>query len=244
MCGTIFCYRRGEPLLPSQACLRALRRRGPDSSRTVSNSVGETAVSSQDLDSGHPKEPVFFTYVSAILSLRGNTITYQPLEDLKSGSLLCWNGEAWKIQGSTVVGNDSQAVFENLLKLSKMASGDQALPNLLAFISSIAGPFAFVFYDARHQKIYYGRDVLGRRSLVIKNALPNHLIISSICDEADSKDWTEVEANGIYMLDLQADPNDLTQNPNGITHFPWENRAFRSEQSFTLVQSISSPPLP
>lgn len=129
----------------------------------------------------------------------------QPLLDNSSGSILCWNGEAWKIGGQPVVGNDSEAVFDLLLKAcsgSEDDMQDSSHKRVLAALSTVTGPFAFVFYDAANKTIYYGRDCLGRRSLLRKITSDAKLIISSICDNDTGDEWVEVKADGIYAIDL------------------------------------------
>jgi asparagine synthetase B (glutamine-hydrolysing) len=82
-------------------------------------------------------------------------------------------------------------------------------------LSSIRGPYAFVFYDAVHRRVYYGRDCLGRRSLLRKTTQDNSLVLSSVCDNASGDTWAEVEADGIYVVDLD---NEMSEPQ--ITHIP------------------------
>lgn len=167
------------------------------------------------------EQSYFLTFLSTVLSLRGEGITRQPQEDPDSGSLSCWNGEAWKNGDEIIDGNDSQAVLELFLKAIRPSepgrdhaaySYDQSMQRIIGAIASISGPYAFVFYDAPHQRIFFGRDTLGRRSLAIRNSLPGSISVSSICDSTDIGLWTEIEADGIYMLDLRTAP----PSPNDV----------------------------
>ena len=242
MCGIFFCYNRDKPEHPSEACLESLQRRGPDSVSTVSRFLEDGGKSSQDSASIQHVQLASLTFVSTVLSLRGNDTVRQPLEDRESGSLLCWNGEAWKLHGQPFDGNDAEAIFDLLLKSTDTLSHDQALQNILSSVSAISGPFAFVFYDAPHHRIFYGRDVLGRRSLAIRNTLPESLVISSVCDATCAQPWTEVEANGVYVLNLGISTSSADVSGR-ITRVPWENGEGKVEGnrwlSTALVQSIS-----
>ena len=72
-----------------------------------------------------------------------------------------------------------------------------------------------MFYDATNNHIYYGRDCLGRRSLLQKSTPDGALVLSSVCDNATGEAWAEVEADGIYFVDL----NDFTDS-SSVTHIP------------------------
>jgi asparagine synthetase B (glutamine-hydrolysing) len=113
---------------------------------------------------------------------------------------LCWNGEAWKIGGIPVEGNDAQAILDLLFEASASTAGD--VQAVLDVLLSIQGPFAFVYFDKPARKVYYGRDRLGRRSLLALHSQDgSSLALSSIADTADSR-WEEVDADGVYVLDL------------------------------------------
>lgn len=139
------------------------------------------------------------SFTSTVLSLRGRDgVTGQPLVDESSGSMLCWNGEAWKMAGRSIRGNDGRRVLDELLAAggSRRDQGDGILINVLR---SIEGPFAFVYLDKPAKRLYYGRDRLGRRSLLVKTGDP--LCFSSVTDGSPCH-WLEVEADGIYSLHL------------------------------------------
>lgn len=185
-----------------------LKRRGPDSLKTVYRQVSRKPASPT---AGEDPSSSFLTFVATVLSLRGDSIVEQPLEDIESGSILCWNGEAWKINGKPVVGNDTVAVLDLLLKavrphsannLNKNFSSEETSQAVVDVLSMVSGPSAFVFYDAQWNRIFYGRDALGRRSLLHKVGQDGNLSLSSICCSSMNKDWTEVEAGCIYRFEF------------------------------------------
>jgi asparagine synthetase B (glutamine-hydrolysing) len=148
--------------------------------------------------------------------------------DQSSGSVLCWNGEAWKFGSETIYdGNDGQILFNALLKATT-ADSTAAVLNVLG---SISGPFAVVFWDKLHQKVFLGRDRLGRRSLLYR-ATQDLIEFSSISDWSHDADpdkglWEEIDADGIYILSLSEhysseDNSQWSPSPFFVKKHPWE----------------------
>lgn len=147
------------------------------------------------------------TLTSTVLSLRGDHLAKQPLEDAESRSVLCWNGEAWKLGGKPVEGNDGEAVLALLTAASRSVNHEDSV---LDALRSIDGPFAFIFLDKRAKKLYYGRDRLGRRSLLLKRG--DEFLLSSIT-EAPAVGWAEVEADGCYTIRLDGENSPVELMP-------------------------------
>ncbi|KAF7713699.1 Asparagine synthase (glutamine-hydrolyzing) [Penicillium ucsense] len=218
MCGIFFALstRSAEPNKETKSLLS---HRGPDSCQThgvswQSQTHDETVSAPVNL---------YLTFVSTVLSLRGNHLSKQPLVDPATQSVLCWNGEAWKFGHEQVSGNDTELVFDRLLRAVNAESAQQAIENLAQVIASITGPFAFVFYDARHGRIFFSRDCLGRRSLLHGVDDDGSLKICSLCDGSASTHFQEVGFDGVYMIDLEecrVSPNALIE-PCKIHALPW-----------------------
>lgn len=243
MCGIFFSCSQEENRPPSNALLHDLQRRGPDRVDSVSLSVTLEMTTSRNSGFKMQKRTYFLTFLSAVLSLRGSSVVRQPLRDPESGSLLCWNGEAWKIGSQSIQRNDAEHVFDLFLSATRrhsdnadntLASPYHSLQGVVNMLSSITGPYAFVFYDAQHHRVFYGRDALGRRSLLIKEYSTTSIVLSSICDPIESEDCIEVEADGIYVLDLTADV-DLSNGVDRVTHVPWVVDYSKSVSTLHLV---------
>ncbi|KAI1194585.1 asparagine synthase-domain-containing protein [Nemania serpens] len=172
---------------------QSLVNRGPDHLGQAHREIPQ--ISSDE------KLRLYFT--STVLALRGDHITRQPLEeDVGVGSVLCWNGEAWRINGEPVPGNDGEAVF-SLLQSAASSSRQTREAHVVDVLRNIEGPFAFVYYDSAARRVYYGRDRLGRRSLLIKR--PNEvdsITLSSIAS-VPTAGWEEVSSEGIWSIDLK-----------------------------------------
>ncbi|KND86327.1 Asparagine synthetase domain-containing protein C4F6.11c [Tolypocladium ophioglossoides CBS 100239] len=180
-----------SPISPSLE--RRLRNRGPDHLGCVRTSLD------------HGDKSLFLRFTSTVLSLRGDHVARQPLVDEATGSVLCWNGEAWKVGGQPIQGNDGEAILSELSAASRRATGkgdyDGVLDGVLDALRAIEGPFAFIYFDRPAARVYYGRDRLGRRSLLVKPGDPFSL--SSVV-ESPAAGWVEVEADGCYVLELDA----------------------------------------
>jgi asparagine synthetase B (glutamine-hydrolysing) len=216
MCGIYASLSQSDPIFPSHDLTQLLCNRGPDH-------IGETTAATQDGN-------VALLFLSTVLALRGGHIAAQPLISTLTGSTLCWNGEAWNISHAAVEGNDGEAVLALLASNAPRDSASKAMAHVLGILQSISGPFAFVFYDKPHDLLYFGRDRLGRRSLLYNvEETSGAVIFSSIADSASTA-WREVEADGIYVLALNKtpcpsfipiEPSSDIPIPFPLYHAPW-----------------------
>lgn len=236
MCGIFFSLSCQGHVFPNPKTEQLLRNRGPDSydvhTVQLSNANGES----------HNKAPsVFLTFASSVLALRGGHIQSQPLVDPKTGSVLCWNGEAWKIKGDRVLDNDSKRVFK--LLLDAVSPANEAEPNhdheiarLASDFATISGPSAFVFYDAVRSRVIFGRDILGRRSLLHGKDMEGTFRLCSICDSTSLDSFEEVDTNGIHVIDLR--PHRIIEDRPAVMDIrtvPWVHHSSPPEQE-TLPQ--------
>jgi asparagine synthetase B (glutamine-hydrolysing) len=214
MCGIFCSINRDGFVSPDAATKKLLQNRGPDS-------IGqrEMVIGTNSCEDVETPLQLHATFLSTVLSLRGKTVVTQPLQNAESGSILCWNGEAWTIGSQVVAGNDSQLIFDKLVAISSSADSVKlSIRAVTALLSTVKGPYAFVFYDAPHKLVYYGRDCLGRRSLLRKSTSDHLLVLSSVCDNANGESWTEVEADGIYVVNLSSVSS--TQPVPSFEHVP------------------------
>ena len=98
--------------------------------------------------------------------------------------------------------NDAEQLFRSLVNAIMQGNGD-----ITRVINSISGPFAFVFYDKQNGRVWFGRDCLGRRSLLLHHATFDRdgydgLVVASVTDGHPGKGWEEVEADGLYHIEL------------------------------------------
>lgn len=207
MCGIYCTISRGAVIEPSQHARELLRHRGPDVLDSMTRTVAEP-------DSPDKSNKVSIHFTSSVLALRGETAVPQPLQDTVNDSVLCWNGEAWKTVDGVVSGNDGMVIMGLLSNASRHADSQS---RILRVIEQIRGPFALVYYDGK-DKLYYGRDCLGRRSLMIARLEDGSAIISSVADLSLNAQWSEVDADGLYVFDLSTEGRQ--QSVFSPTHIP------------------------
>jgi asparagine synthetase B (glutamine-hydrolysing) len=191
MCGIFSTLSRGQVVEPSENARNLLHQRGPD----ILGSFNHSIPLSKTLDKS---DTLCIHFTASVLALRGETAVSQPLKDATIGSVLCWNGEAWKTDEGVVNGNDGMLIMELLSKASRQHDSQSSIVRV---IEQIRGPFALVFYDG-HRKLYYGRDCLGRRSLMKATLEDGTMILSSVADLSLTVQWSEVDADGLYVLDI------------------------------------------
>ena len=210
MCGIYLGLSRTCHISPSQNLTRLLRQRGPECCRVQQF---QSDIPIPAVRTAH-KDQICMTAAASVLPLRGDHVYSQPITS-PDGSFLCWNGEAWRIDGTDVVGNDSIQVFalltavavgvqssESTMSGSVPAGGEHNV-RVAKAMRRVSGPYAFIFFDAQHQTLFFGRDCLGRRSLLRGVTLSGSFILSSVADrELQDVAWEEVESGGIHVLDL------------------------------------------
>lgn len=238
MCGIYFSLSRRDFERPDAVSIQRLKERGPDSfeelcvySKSPKNSADQTQL----------------VFASSVLSLRGDRITKQPSVSKVTSFICCWNGEAWQVGGAAVEGNDTELVSTLLSEAavcncsrSQNAHGvleecevdctSSCLLRVLQAISNIAGPYALVFYDHIHGRIFFARDPLGRRSLLYRQDIDGCFVITSVSDGDVAKSWQEVQADGVYVINLSSghEEDNSTSISSGIIPL--------AEPSFELVR--------
>lgn len=237
MCGIHFTLSASGPVRPDDAVMQLLKDRGPDSLQQLEATVN---VGDSNNLSGKAQQ-YYLVFSSSVLSLRGDHTAVQPFQDRTTGSILCWNGEAWKIGEGAVSGNDGEVLFSLLNPKGLSAAKDQLSPDdarsrikhITAVFGSIRGPYAFVYYDALIGKVFFGRDCLGRRSLLGGTDPASFLTISSVRATTDEHDCAEVKANGIYVLDLW-ETTAKAQVPT-TSHIPYSSESHLDSDTVSLV---------
>ena len=187
----------------------AVQRRGPDFSRLTEISDPEFHLS------------VF----SSVLQIQGDQICSQPVYSDITGSMLCWNGEY--LNHEPTGKSDTELIF------SSLESGN----NPANCLDQVEGPFSFVYYDGFNRSLWFGKDKIGRRSLLIQayNSPPTITISSTYLPEG-----IEVPAgHGIYCIKLDSFSLEFHQWPNQV---PFQSPSFLSSPSSlpmsTLYQSF------
>ncbi|CAF4825888.1 unnamed protein product [Rotaria sp. Silwood1] len=178
MCG--ICFFLHTQSTPVSIDYTPLNARGPD----FQNQYGPISLTSD----------LYVTFVVSVLALRGYK-QQQPFID-EDGNILLYNGEIY--EGSLQIkpdDNDGVLLSHHL----KQCSNDIDICNL---ISTLEGCFAFIYFQKKTNSLYYGRDRLGRRSLLysIENDSQSNikLIISSV--RLNHLSYTELDSCILHKL--------------------------------------------
>lgn len=67
-------------------------------------------------------------------------------------------------------------------------------------MKAIEGPWAFVYFKKATRQLWFGRDYIGRRSLLFSRS-ENGFVLSSVGKRFEV--WNQVPANGIYCFNLE-----------------------------------------
>ncbi|KAI0009974.1 asparagine synthase-domain-containing protein [Xylariaceae sp. FL0662B] len=195
MCGIHAVISTGQIPNISSELKQHLQNRGPDHFGQLYRTISAANATAN---------PAFnLCFTSTVLALRGDHIAKQPLESPATDSVLCWNGEAWRINAQPVSNNDGEAILAKLTA-NDASSVEARESHILNTLRSIDGPFAFLFYNFESKSIFFGRDRLGRRSLLSKEADDGSSISFSSVADVPNSGWKEVEADGIYSLRLDS----------------------------------------
>ncbi|EJT98955.1 hypothetical protein DACRYDRAFT_56765 [Dacryopinax primogenitus] len=134
-------------------------------------------------------------FFSSVLHLRGE-LTPQPLRLVAGGDVLCWNGEVF--EGLPVGDENDTAVLFRALQAGDVHS----------VLGQVEGPYAFVYLDRGRKKLYFARDPLGRRSLLLHQTGESLLLASSGLGKSLTP--KEVDPLHIQVIDLSSLGRGLT----------------------------------
>jgi asparagine synthetase B (glutamine-hydrolysing) len=180
MCGILVSVAPRDTSASHDDLVEWIAARGPDSLQT--HRIQLPATDSQP--------SLELTFTSSVLHLRGNEVTVQPLIS-EVGDILCWNGEVWA--GLKIGEDENDGV--------KLLAGLTAGKPVWKVMERIEGPWAIVYYSSKDKKLWFGRDCLGRRSLLQKQMVNSGALVLSSAG-VDMTDWTEVGVEGLWCLDL------------------------------------------
>ncbi|CAF0869194.1 unnamed protein product [Adineta ricciae] len=182
MCGICFCLHTQPNVAPID--YTPLNARGPD----FQKQYGPIALTPD----------LYVTFAVSVLSIRGFK-QEQPFVD-DDGNILIYNGEIYEapfqIKESD---NDGVLLFEHF----KQCSTDMDICQL---ISQLEGCFAFIYYQKQTNCLYYGRDRLGRRSLMYSMIDDNQsnlkMILTSVRLQQFS--YTELDSSILHKLSVKS----------------------------------------
>ena len=175
MCGIYCSISLAKPLNVSEQTQRLLKDRGPDHYGCIHHTLTLSG------------KTIFMTFAASVLSLRRDADDLpiqQPHVGSESDNILCWNGEAWQYDELPIDGSDTNFVAAKLQQSQKQIPRRQS--GILKTLSKFAGPYAMIYLDEPDGKIFFGRDCVGRRSLLWTVTQDGAFILSSVADRTIS----------------------------------------------------------
>ncbi|THU94866.1 hypothetical protein K435DRAFT_966719 [Dendrothele bispora CBS 962.96] len=193
MCGIFFCTSTSQNPVDDDL-LQKLREinahRGPDAQSSCFHSLDYSQSQNTSRCEDVKTNILQLEFFSSELRLRGNLPVIQPHQ--RNGNVLCWNGEI------TADENDGVELFEILSALNEPEE-------IRDTFAQIEGPYALVFYHAASQKLFFARDPLGRRSLLISKPSSRnpYFLLASVSSGNDPRyDFEEVATGSIHVVDF------------------------------------------
>ncbi|CAG5091162.1 Oidioi.mRNA.OKI2018_I69.PAR.g12894.t1.cds [Oikopleura dioica] len=162
---------------PDDRTIKALKNRGPDFyHQETFNVVGQSV-----------------TVVATVLSHQGEGIISQPI--VTDDFIFLWNGEVYDHpRYQPQEGGDTNWFFDNV---GSQITGENATG--IEIMKEIRGEFAFCTINRKTGEISFGRDRLGRRSLLLYS-FENKFILAS---SSSGYHFIELPADGLYSFNLK-----------------------------------------
>lgn len=153
-----------------------------------------------------PLEGLQFRVCASVLALRGAQVTNQPIRTADDRLMLLWNGEVFH---STLSGFDynKHDGVQILDQIYDKVNNNKDLSNALtSVLESVEGPYAAVLIDTLTSTVYFARDPIGRRSLLITQT-DDEIVLTSSASHAllsVSSEVTEVDCKSIWRLNTES----------------------------------------
>jgi asparagine synthetase B (glutamine-hydrolysing) len=182
----------GQTLLPPVSDLLAvLARRGPDAS-------GAVAV---------PLPPSSLHLLAATLSLRHAAPLPHPYpldpDAGAGGPLLLYNGELYDFGPADTAASDTRHLADVLRPLLSAARAEpHREAATLAALDDLRGPYALIGWAPGIRRLYFARDPLGRRSLLVASVPGVGTVVASAVPRGFSAGFAELPPAGLCFLDL------------------------------------------
>ncbi|KAI8104975.1 hypothetical protein M9435_000149 [Picochlorum sp. BPE23] len=137
----------------------------------------------------------YLLFANSLLQLQGYEDRSPYLRDADTGSILLWNGEVYSGLHHTVEENDGVVLFQTLISCRNSE-------DIVSTFSRIRGPWSVIYYDGVTNVVWFGRDFMGRKSLLFQQSENHGLVITSTASKRDSEaEFIEVPP-GLYSLDV------------------------------------------
>lgn len=118
--------------------------------------------------------------------------------------------------------------------LCQATSSDNPEDSILEVLSKIEGPWCFIFWYAEKKQLWFGRDAMGRHSLLW--SLPCHsegLILTSVATRQEMTSCRELPAAGVFTATVD-------NNIISMQLYPWNTRTMLELKSIYAEEDFPS----
>lgn len=179
-----------SPLDPLDV-LSVLSQRGPDSSFRHRVSLSNSSNTSQ---------PPTLHLIQTVLSHRG--VPPSPILSSSEDALL-FNGELYFDKDTQGTTNDTR--FLQKLLSDTVLHNDACAASLLDQLDQLRGPWTLIFWHAARRRLYFARDILGRRSLLARVIPGQAFELVSIPPRHNYIGFVEVPPLGLAFAEIRED---------------------------------------
>ncbi|CAH2350220.1 asparagine synthetase domain-containing protein [[Candida] railenensis] len=138
---------------------------------------------------------------SSVLSLR-QPFVQQPVQVENEQISIQFNGELYNQE--CLDSNDSKFIGDKIISnIGNFGQGNREKA-IVETIAELEGEFAYAIVDKAKQRCYFGRDYVGKRSLVYSLKESSGLVISSVTNGKNENNWEECKAEVVYMYDFES----------------------------------------
>ncbi|XP_017878550.1 asparagine synthetase domain-containing protein 1 isoform X1 [Ceratina calcarata] len=151
----------------------------------------------------------FGHFVSSVLWMQGSNVIEQPAID-STGNILLWNGDIFS--GKLAQGDscDTNALLNAL----------QSSLNVASVFERIQGPYSFIYFQKSTKLLYFGRDIIGRHSLLLRLTNDENVLTLTSVASKELDRIIEVPAIGIFALNL-------SHSRINLACYPWREPDLR-----------------
>ncbi|KAL5276856.1 ASNSD1 family protein [Megaselia abdita] len=158
-------------------------------------------------------------FAGFVLWQQGSSPSIQPLENDQYIFLL--NGDIFNA--------DKDESISDLNWLLERFSSCESDQELLEVFKVIEGPYSFILYNKTTEDVFFGRDSLGRNSLLLQKS-DEEIVISSTLDQSTSS-CIEIPPLGIYKL---------LKSPDALSLYPWKEFDDYQKEEFQKISNMFS----
>lgn len=169
--------------------------------------------------------------LNSLLQMTGSDKRQDSLYDAVTGSYLLWNGEIFDGLPVEKGQNDGVCLLHELSKCDTQDDFAQCF-------SRLRGPWAAIYFHNASKTIWFGKDVMGRKSLLIKKPSPTDstLLISSVLSTQFAESVVEEIPPGIYCMKVEILLGNILLEEydldSVIQKIPWQDECLLALSSF------------